>query len=175
MLSVLEKTSSTVILVALLLLAGESLAVSGKPADNESFPMIVHHKSATCGALVESQWLSDQKKYEAVFQAMFKGFIADTKPQPAVIDFKNRAMLLISMGQQRTGGFSVTLASKQMEVSNNRATIRVQWNTSKPGMVTIQMLTNPCLLLEIPQGNYKVIDVVDQSGKVRQSITVDQK
>lgn len=169
------KLSSPVLLVAILLLAGKTLAVSGKPPESSLLPMIVHHKSATCGTLVESQWLSNQKEYEAVFQEMFKGLISNTKPQPAVIDFKNRAMLLVSMGQQRTGGFSVALASKQMDVANERATIRVQWKTSKTGMVTIQMLTNPCLLLEVPRGNYRVIDVVDQSGKVRQSITVDQQ
>jgi hypothetical protein len=163
------------LLVFLLSIAGEATAVSGKPPENDLFPVIVHHKSATCGTLVESQWLSDQKEYEAVFQAMFKGFMSDTKPQPATIDFDNKAMLLVSMGQQRTGGFSVTLASKQMEVADERAKIQVQWKTSKAGMVAIQMLTNPCLLLEVPRGNYTVIDVVDQSGKVQQSITVDQK
>lgn len=103
---------------------------------------------------------------------MFRGLISDSKPQPAVIDFDSHAALLISMGQQRTGGYSVKLASEQMHVKGGRAEISVNWTVAKSGMVAIQMLTNPCLLLQVARGDYQVIDIVDQSGKVKQTITV---
>ena len=175
MLFVRLKVPRTLVATGLLcfLYLGKVMAVSGKPPESEMVPIIVHHQSATCGNLSESQWISDQQKYESVFQAMFRGFISDSRPQPALVGFDKHAMLLVSMGQQRTGGFSVKLAAEQMEVSNNRARIKVHWQTAKPGMMAIQMLTNPCLLLEVPRGNYELIDIVDQSGKTRQSIAVD--
>ena len=150
------------------------MAASGKPVENDSMSIVVHHQSATCGNIVESLWLPDQQKYESTFQAMFTGLMSDSRPQPAPVNFDSHAMLLVSMGQQRTGGYSVKLAAAKMGVANDRAKIQVQWTVKKPDMMAIQMLTNPCLLLEVPRGNYKFIDVVDQSGVTRQSIATDQ-
>ena len=154
--------------------SGIVMAASGKPNESATLPVVVHYQSATCGSIVESHWLSSQQQYESIFQAMYEGLIADSMPQPVQINFDRQSVLLISMGQQRTGGYSVKLASAKMEVANERAKIQVQWNVKKPGMIAIQMLTNPCLLLEIPGGNYKFIDVVDQSGVTRQSFAVNQ-
>lgn len=129
-------------------------------------------QSSVCGKLTSSQWLDDAQQYHATFNAMFQGLISDSKPQPSVINFDSHAALLISMGQQRTGGYAVKLASQQMSVKGDRALISVNWTVAKSGMVTIQMLTNPCLLLQVPRGEYQVIDIVDQSGTVKQTITV---
>jgi hypothetical protein len=109
---------------------------------------------------------------------MFQRVISDSKPEPAPINFDNSAVVLISMGQQRTGGYSVKLASDFMEVKNNRGTIAVEWREVKPGMVAIQMLTNPCLFVEVPRGDshghYTSIDIVDQSGKTRATINTSK-
>ena len=163
-------------LVILALHVSGCAMAGSEDASNVESPTLkvsVHHQSATCGKLTESQWLPDQQRYESTFQAMFQGLVSDSKPQTKIINFDKYGMLFISMGQQRTGGYSIKLSSEQMQVKDGRATIEVNWVTAKRGMVTIQMLTNPCLLLLVPRANYRVIDVVDQSGTLRQSINVN--
>ena len=177
------KKSNAYFLLLLLFNCPAVFASSGKPKEMEpqaAVPakIIAHHYSSTCGNIIESQWLSSHEAYEASFKAMFQRVISDSKPEPVSINFDVSAMVLISMGQQRTGGYSVKLASELMDIKNNRATIAVQWREAKSGMVTIQMLTNPCLFVEVPRGgsygNYTIIDVVDQAGKTRVTINTTE-
>lgn len=154
---------------------GVALAGSGKPAADDLTPVVVIQQVSVCGKLVESQWLDNPQQYHSTFEALFQGLISDSRPQPAPINFKTHAALLISMGQQRTGGYSVRLASDQIQVSDGRGKVSVKWITAKSGMVTIQMLTNPCLLLKVPRGNYRIVDVVDQNGNLQQTIAIQSK
>ena len=163
----------SVICLILFLLSGDVMALSGNPENTSSLPVTVLHQAATCGTIVDSQWISAQQPYEITFQSLFQGKISSSNPEPATVDFSKNGVLLISMGQQRTGGYSVTLAVDQMQISDGRAKIQVVWNTRKPGTMAIQMLTNPCLMLEVPKGNYSVIDVQDQVGNTRMSISVN--
>lgn len=152
--------------------SGCAFAGAKVPIDDKLSTIVAIRQSTTCGNITTSQWLDNEKQYHSVFQAMFQDLISDPKPRPASIDFESHGALLISMGQQRTGGYAVKLVSRQMRISNGRAEISVNWRIAKSGMVTIQMLTNPCLLLKVPRGSYRVIDIVDQSGKVQQTISV---
>lgn len=149
-------------------------AVAGQDVDpgEQSLEIEVLHQSTNCGGVTESHWLTSQQQYESIFQTLFRGTISDTKQQLPRINFDDNALLLISMGQQRTGGYQVKLASSQLQLSDGRAKVSVSWIMPKSGMVTIQVLTNPCLLLEFPRNNYQFVDVVDQAGKVRQTIPI---
>lgn len=166
-------------LLILVLSTGNLLAGSGKPSDDARqikqpniFTVQLQHQATVCGKLVKSKWIADQQSYEALFKELFSRQISTPRPQAAVVDFSKYAMLFISMGQQRTGGYSVKLASETMDVNNNRASVSVKWLVKKPGAMAVQMLTNPCLLLRVPRGNYQAVDVVDQVGRKRQSIAV---
>jgi hypothetical protein len=172
------------IVVSSLVFSSMGCAATGKPADNEqkipkldntSVDMVnvvdVLHQSGTCGNITESQWITDQQKYLTSFQGMSQRVISDKKPETAVVDFKKNAVIVIAMGHQRTGGYSVKLASTQIAIKNNRATISVEWRRPMPGMFSIQMITNPCLFVTVPHGDYASIDVVDQTGKRRATLS----
>jgi len=145
------------------------LAVSGKPTEE---PLSVRklHQSTTCGSVAVSQWITTPAQAEKVYKQLFHGVITDTQPKPPDTNYSTHALLLVSMGQKTTGGYSVTLASEELKLLNAHAQLSVHWTEAKPGMITIQMLTNPCLLVDVSRGAYEFIDVVDSSGKVRQSI-----
>lgn len=165
-----------VICVTLSIFLSQSVAAGGRAANDEqttlsAMKIVVHHRSSTCGGLTQSQWLPNQQVYESTYKALFQNLISDSKPDPAIINFASHAMLLVSMGQQRTGGYAVKLASDQLQLENHRAKISVDWVHPPAGMMTIQMMTNPCLLLQIPRQDYQFVDIVDQSGKVRQTIS----
>ena len=171
----LSRRSLILIAYLLSLVSSSALAASGKPQDTSLLKIVTHHQSATCGIIIESKWFANAQKYEDAFQSLVKGVISDSTQIPSQIDFSHYGVLLISMGQQRTGGYSVKLAAEQMEVVDRRAKIKVLWTTKKPGMMAIQMLTNPCLLLEVPKGDYDFIDVVDQTGKTRLSVPLNEE
>jgi len=157
------------LVVSFCVLAAQGILLA---APGNQLQITTRYQSAICGTITESQWIDDQQHYEMIFQALNQGLISNSKPKPPSIDFSRDGVLLISMGQQQTGGYAVKLASNQLEVANDRVKIQIEWITKKPGMMTVQMLTNPCLLLEIPRAGYDTIDVIDQSGNVRVSVSV---
>ena len=151
--------------------ASAAHSFGSKPQEQKLEHVEVVHQGSTCGALSQSQWLTEQQKYEVLQKSLMSNVIAGNASNFPAIDFSRRSLLVISMGQQRTGGYSVRLASSQLDVVNDRASVHVNWISPKPGMITIQMLSNPCLLLSLPKGNYKFVDIVDQTGKIKQSLT----
>lgn len=90
----------------------------------------------------------------------------------ARIDFSRFAVLGIFMGSRPTGGFRLALANNKAQVQDNTASVRVDWIEPPPGAMVTQMLTSPCLLVRIPRGDYRRIEVQDQHGTVRCRIDV---
>jgi len=130
-------------------------------------------KSTQCGPSVQTQWIADQSQFETLFQTTRQQMILPGSPVPKIsIDFSNYGVLLVSMGQQRSGGFSIALAREEMQVSNGVAQIYVHWREPGPDMMVTQALTHPCIFLKLAHGNYNVVRVVDQEDRVRAEITV---
>lgn len=133
----------------------------------------VLHRASLCGTVNRSQWLLSQDAYESVFAALNKQILSASKPNAPKVNFSRSGVLLVSMGQRRTGGFSVNLANDELIVSKRIAVVEIEWREPQPGMMTIQMLSNPCLLLEVPRGDYQTLQAVDQSQRLRVSISVN--
>ncbi|PUB83380.1 MAG: hypothetical protein B6D72_13130 [gamma proteobacterium symbiont of Ctena orbiculata] len=76
----------------------------------------------------------------------------------------------VNMGQKPNGGYGLRLISDNLEISSDRASVALEWLQPKPGSVQIQVLTYPCLYLQIAKGNYSRLDIVDQHGEVRHSL-----
>ena len=86
------------------------------------------------------------------------------------IDWLKQKALRINMGQQPNMGYSLAYQGGA-EIIDGRLRIPVKWNTPQPGMMYAQMLVEPCLLLSIPRQGYNSIEVVDQDGRLRESLT----
>ncbi len=80
-------------------------------------------------------------------------------------------LLLISMGQQRSAGYSLALLSETTTVVDGQISIQVAWNSPPPGMMMAQVVTRPCLLLALTAQNYKGVQVVDQTGALKMSLS----
>jgi hypothetical protein len=83
------------------------------------------------------------------------------------VSFDHELLILITMGQKSTGGYSLILVGDKAMLQDGWAVIPVQWNVPAAGMMLTQALTSPCLFVALPRQEYKGIRVLDQHGKVR--------
>ena len=132
------------------------------------------HASSQCGPTVTTQWISSQQQFETLFRASQQQMISSAPPQPSNIDFTRYGVVLVSMGQQRTGGYGIELAQEDLVVHNDTAQITLRWREPEPGMMVTQVLTHPCVFLRVPRADYQSVLVVDQENKVRAELTVSQ-
>ena len=89
------------------------------------------------------------------------------------VDFSTSRVLLVSMGQKPTAGYSLKLDQKSSRISKNSAVISLTWSEPDPGMVTAQVITHPFILLSISKGGYNSVKVVDQHGQMRFDLLID--
>jgi len=74
------------------------------------------------------------------------------------------ALVLIELGQKRTAGYGLGPGEPLATISG--ATLEVHVRTSAPGpeQIVAQVLTSPCLLLEIGSEAFEQVRVLDQDG-----------
>ena len=83
------------------------------------------------------------------------------------VDFHSQGLLLIHMGRQSTGGYALALADPAGRLAGDTLSVTVNWITPAAGRATVQMITAPCLLLKLPRGRYRSIQVTDTHGRLR--------
>jgi len=126
----------------------------------------------TCMAGKDNHWVATSEQYTSLFMQLKGGLLSSSAPQPPAVDFARYGVLFITMGQQRTGGYGITLSDQPLVINNNVATLQTEWMAPSPDMMVIQMLTNPCLLVKVPRGAYSRIKVVDQRDQVKAEFAV---
>jgi hypothetical protein len=177
----MKATMYTLIAAALLFLvvacSANSQSQDTNAATGSDMPLKITtvHASSQCGPTVTTQWISSQQQFETLFRATQQQMITPALPQPPNIDFTRYGIVLVSMGQQRTGGYVIELAQEDLAVSNDTALITVRWREPEPGMMVTQVLTHPCVFLKVPRADYQLVRVVDQENKVRAELTMSQQ
>lgn len=136
----------------------------------ETMPLEVRilHSSVVCGSPSDrpaATWLDTAKSFSAAYGRLTRSRM--NQPAPPAVNFSDHGVLLIEMGRRRTGGYSLSLASNHLEVTGDRAQVHVAWIEPDDGAILPQIVTSPCLMLEIPRAGYSLVQVVDQSGIVR--------
>ena len=152
----------------------QSQDVNAVEGSNMSLKITTIHASSQCGPTVTTQWISSQQQFETLFRASQQQMLSSAPAQPSNIDFTRYGVVLVSMGQQRTGGYVIELAQEDLVVSNDTAQIMVRWREPEPGMMVTQALTHPCVFLRVPRADYQSVRVVDQENKLRAELAVSQ-
>ncbi len=145
---------------------------SGLSTVNNSQQLQILHKSSYCGS-VETKWLSSRETFLNYIQLSQGNSIPATPLQLPDVDFAQHGVLLVSMGQQRSGGYSIRLENENLETTANQATVYVHWQEPEPGMMVTQVITHPCIFIQVPNTGFGKIRVVDQHGKLRAEIAVE--
>ena len=160
--------------------AVETQDTTNAPTMAVSHELVQVHQSLYCGTVSTSQWITSSSQMEELMRASRGHVISQKRPATKSVDFSNHAVALISMGQQRSGGYAIKLASTTLEKQDDAAIIRVQWREPVKGMIVTQALTNPCVFVAVPLAaidSMKVshIKAVDRGGKVRADIPVQSQ
>ncbi len=80
------------------------------------------------------------------------------------IDFSQHDVLLLSMGEKPTAGYSLKPAPPALGLQNDKLLLNVQWKV--PRAAAAQVMTYPCLLLLIEKSPARFLLVKDQQGHV---------
>ncbi len=131
------------------------------------------HVSTQCGPAATTQWIASQEQFAVLFNAAQAQMISPAPPQPPAVDFSQYRILLVSMGQQRSGGYAIKPAREELIITNGSAELAVHWQEPGPGMMVTQVITHPCIFLKVPRGQYRTLRIVDQDNKVRAELSVN--
>lgn len=149
------------------------MALDTNETMNQSHSLEVVYSSTQCDQINENEWITSKAQLDKLLQATLGRMISPAPvPSPAV-DFDHYGVLLLSMGQQRTGGYAIQLADNQLQMNDSVAIVRINWREPRPGMMVTQALTAPCLFIKVPRGEYHTLRAVDQRQTVRAELTVN--
>ena len=153
----------------------ESTDQTPKPQSHNqaSMPLEILHSTSQCGSVSENQWITSQEGFARLYQATRRTVISPTISQSPEVDFEKHGVLLLTMGQQRTGGYAIKLAGRELVMEGPVAVVRINWQEPRPGMMVTQALTNPCVFIKVPRGSYHTLRVVDQRNTVRAEFSVN--
>ena len=76
-----------------------------------------------------------------------------TRPSRPEIEFAHEMLVLVTLGQRRTGGFSIEVVN--VEVRQNRLRIEVRRQKPPPDAMVIQSLTSPFHLVAVPKSDLR--------------------
>jgi len=118
-------------------------------------------------------WINDLQRLEAILKQTNSHMIAGTPPRTPAVDFVKNAVVAVSMGQQRTGGYALKMSKSPLQIKNGSATLKLNSRQPAKGMMTIQIITSPCILIIVPRGDYKTFRAVTLTGKDIARTTVE--
>jgi hypothetical protein len=120
----------------------------------------------------EAVWLETNQALEAQWKRLHSHRLGGSIPPAPLLEMDAFGFLLIRMGQKPTGGYGLELAQTEARVGADIATVHVKWIRPSARAMVAQVITSPCLLLQIKRGAYQTIKIVDQSGRQRASIAL---
>jgi protease stability complex PrcB-like protein len=78
----------------------------------------------------------------------------EPKPELPEVDFSKQTLLFVSLGEKRTGGYSVEIADLLKE--NGKVVVLAKSHAPKPGGFQIQAITAPFIIVAVPKLDGKV-------------------
>jgi hypothetical protein len=116
-------------------------------------------------------WIDNPVHFEAAYRR-FSRVSIETLVELPDVDFSRDGVLLVEMGQRGSGGYSVDLATERVSVQGHTARVTVHWTEPQPGAILPQVITSPCAFIVLARGDYRRIEVVDETGRLRAAADV---
>lgn len=73
---------------------------------------------------------------------------------------------LVEMGSRPTGGFGLAVARSAV-LRGERLVLQATFVSPASGSLRTQAISSPCVLVQLPRGRYRDVEVQDQTGAVR--------
>lgn len=90
-------------------------------------------------------YISSDKQLRQLFKSTFNSPIKRLDD----IDFETSALILVSMGQKPSNGYSITLKSSEGSIENKALSIDIGFNKPAANSYNAQVITSPCVLYKI--------------------------
>jgi hypothetical protein len=154
-------------MLAALLLIGGCAQTSGSAAGDRLLPAQTLYANPQCGGLAHPAviWIASLDDWRFYYQQMMRQRIKP--PLLPAVDFPREGVLLIAMGQRPAAGYGLNLIGDTVAIQDGVLTARVEWREPQPGYRQAQMISNPCLLLKLPEAVFSRVRVLDQQGRER--------
>lgn len=142
--------------------------------------LLMSSRQCDFGDTPSVRWISEQSQMDTVMHHMQQKVqqkvqndrVDSAGAVPATLNYKTQAAVLVSMGQQRTGGYAIGIPKHALQLVGRTAILTVDWQTPKPGMLQTQALTSPCAIIQVPLDNYDDLRVETQQGKPIGSVSI---
>ena len=145
-------------------------AASTDGGDQTDASVQVVFSSAMCGTQIQAPqvtWIDTPVGLRRAFDRFHTQQMPPSSIEPPPLDFTRYAAVLLEMGVQPSAGYGLTLQARRWSVAGDTLILRVNWLAPPPGRVFAQVITHPCLLVSVPRGGYRHIEILDQHGTVR--------
>lgn len=165
--------------VILILLAAAALTACS-PADRpdkQPLSATAVYKGQQCGPVPagtnppdapKALWITEAAGLKALGDSMAGRRINDGLPEPvSSFDFSAHGLLFVYMGEKPTSGYSLALVPEKACISGQAAMVTLNWQTPAPDAITAQVVTYPCIFIQLPKGNFSEIRVLDPQGRVK--------
>ncbi|TJY59378.1 protease complex subunit PrcB family protein [Sinimarinibacterium sp. CAU 1509] len=132
-------------------------------------------ESVSVDEVGRAQLCSDESD-DAALQVFASGNAVAQWQQRTGIDLHPSALqpgryALIQMGQRHTGGYGIAVSGDATRV-DSVLKLYATFFAPAQGAMTTQMITSPCVLVQLPPGGYDTVEVYDQTGAVRAAASV---
>lgn len=139
---------------------------ASKLTNGDRLNIIVLHNGLMCGADLTSPdavWINNATQLSQRYANMA------AVAEPPVVDFEQYGVLLVTMGQQPTSGYRLNFlpSAHRVILSGRTLQINLAWEQPPPDSIQAQVLTQPCLLLQVPRRSFTRVEILDQQGTVR--------
>lgn len=120
-------------------------------------------------------WITDKVRFVSLWQTLQRPALGSNTKTAPTIDFKRYGVLLVLMGQKRSGGYGIELMADRSEIENQTAFIPVRWNEPRKGIMVSQAITHPYLMLRMNLGDYRRVTVLDQHGQTPMTLDIKER
>jgi hypothetical protein len=142
------------------------------PSGPGTLPHTVLHAGTQCGAdtaLVER--IVDAGGLRQAIAG--RGVAVGSSSAMPAADFDRSLVLRLSMGQQPNPGHRMGVTGAQVESgASRRLVIHTVWATPEPGRMYAAVVTQPCVIVAVPRGDFTSVVVLDAQRRERASATL---
>ena len=134
----------------------------------EPMPVQVVYRGSRCPATQPgirvirdaASWAEWQRQRQQMF------FSVSNEPEAAAadLDFGQISVIVISMGQKPTPGYTVDVPEGSVRLQGTSLTISAIWQQPPEGAILPQVLTSPCVAITVPTAQYSTVKVENQNG-----------
>lgn len=136
-------------------------------AGGVAVPHQVLHTAQSCGT--EQASVRSVANEAALAKLLNDGSMLGAPSEAVAVDFTRSLVLQVSMGQQATAGAQLAVTATRADAVAQRLVVDMRWSPPDPQRMNATVITRPCVVLSVPRGDYRSVQVLDLQGQERAS------